>query len=260
MSNRVSRTGIAFASVVTMGLVMLSLHGDNASGLSAQAGSQDLLACKHHEFLFPSGSNMSGDLRSKTERWRDTFTSTVNRVVRAHIDTTEDRTTCMGGATIAPSNDLQALARSLPPWDRGEALSEYDLPAVLLAYEAAYECALNWRSDLLFTNVKDDAQSMPSVPGTFNEPGSNDLVLTSLATETQEERAIIMREISVAPRTMHKLLRYLAGVDRFRSLESELRCLERASLDIRNVLSLNADIAACSYAREGQSSLKDLAE
>lgn len=254
------RTGLTLASAFAVTAAMLLLAGDGAHNLAAQTVPQDLLSCQHHEQLFPSGSLLPNDFRSKAERWRDTFTATVNNVVQAHLDSTNSRTVCTGGARVTASDELAALAKTLPPWSDGAPFTEADMPAILLAYEAAYECALQWRANLLFSSVKDDAQTMPSANGAFYEGTSRDVVLPLLVMEVQDERTVITREISVAPRTMHKLLRYMAGTDRLRTLESNLRCLERASLDIRNIMSLNADIAACSYASKGQASLKDLAQ
>jgi len=141
-----------------------------------------------------------------------------------------------------PGPMMQYVASNLPPWKDSEdlaRLSENDVGAVLLEYLAGYECALWERRYFISTKVLSDELDI-----------RNFLTLTPLQIwdtlkEVDDQRTKIDRELVTARKIMNKTLVYLSGFTRLSQLDKELQCLQRASLDLRNVFSVAAESSSC---------------
>ncbi len=245
--------------VLTVVAMTATLRGEGAA-LRGQASYDELPPCEVNKDLFPPQAQFLGDKRNPVERWKDEFNKKMNDLVRAHLASAEKRTTCTSSPTVEATDEERMLALRLSPWKDGAALTASDFSAVVLEYLRAYTCTLNGRASMMMSEVAWDAEEEDKL-GSFDlfEPGSEDPLLYTIAMEARREELLVKEELAIAPRTVHRLLRYVAALDRLRPVEASLRCLERASLDIRNILALNADASACMEARKGQSSLRDLA-
>lgn len=146
------------------------------------------------------------------------------------------------GASYPPGPIMTQVAMQLPPWKDATdfaQLSESDIGAVLLEYLAGYECALWERRFYLSTKVIVDEfklRDFLTIPrlNTWN-------VLEEIA----DQRAKIDRELITARKAANRTLVYLSGYSRLGQLDRELQCLQRASLDLRNVLAVMAETSSC---------------
>ncbi|TSC58595.1 MAG: hypothetical protein Greene041619_469 [Candidatus Peregrinibacteria bacterium Greene0416_19] len=184
--------------------------------------------CERNEALFTSGNG--GNL----EQWVLTYHNDLRRIVSAHLR--PQSPICTGNVTSPPSQDLRTLAAKLKPWKTPaamQALTEQDMGAVLLEYLREYECAMREARDFLPADIATAFGSLTPLTG------------AGLAGEGIRRASIIQQELSIPRAALHRTLLFLAGTERLQPLSMNLACLERASLDIRNVLGLAAETSAC---------------
>lgn len=203
--------------------------------------------------------------KARFDEWPDAYHKKVSKVIEAHIKTLQsintEQLTCTSddySGLTKPTPALRELAESLPPWKDEEALnklSEADIGTVLLEYLRIYECSLNERrNNVLALRVQKESASEGSSTGLLTDRGEID-------TEKELQENIIERELLIAKPTLERTLTVIGGQDRLRPLSVTIECLKRASLDMRNVLGLNAQVAACMpRARDARGSLRDLAD
>lgn len=202
-------------------------------------------ACEESEDVFPSSLDFSDPI----ERLSEDYHQTVDAVVSAHAE--QRAIACSDNLKETPSAALRSLAEKLPPWKDSEDLNdlaETDIGPVLLEYLRMYECAL--KEELFF---------MPSRV-------ANDVELTNVVHLPVWLRTFAGRwrrigdELFFARKTLNRTLTYIGGADRLRPVDASLECLQRSSLDIRNILGLTADASAClPRAWDARTSLRDAA-
>ncbi len=145
--------------------------------------------------------------------------------------------------TLSPAGSLlKLLASQLAPWqhpDDLEALTASDVGSVLNEYVRTYECALNERSFFRFPRVQEELASV-SIRDFFGN-----VSLDEINKEALEEEHKITQEMQVARPALQRALSLIGGMERLKPLESEVECLQRASLDIRNSFALSAETASC---------------
>jgi hypothetical protein len=192
--------------------------------------------------------------------WPKKYHSTVASVVDAHISSVNDTNTqqleCSAdtyASVIKPTGALKDLARTLPPWKESTALntlSEMDMGPVLLEYVRIYECALLERRDVLSLEILREYAS-----STGNSPMQRD----DLNDQGDEERHLIDQEMQLARPTLDRTLMIVGGQDRLRPLAVDVECLKRTSLDIRNIMGLVSQAAAClPRVRDARGSIQDI--
>ena len=183
------------------------------------------------------------------EEWADYYRDTTDEVVEEHLKSlggsalAKLNCTAEDAANVLPASPkLKTLAGALPPWKdelRLNALSQLQVGSVLIEFLRVYECAnLEWERGL---------------PESVQETD-----LGPHVTKTSEEIGIIEHELAVARPALERTLRILGGLSELRSVSTDLECLRRLSLDLRNVLGLIADASACLAKVPGKSSLRDL--
>ena len=204
-----------------------------------------LAACSGSALLFskdpepiPSKKNGTENEKNKIEKWRDLFDENVSEIVTAHLDPGRLTVSCTEQSSrVQPSAELLAIAKDLPPWRKGSdllALSEMDMGAVLLEYLRVYECSL--KEHLLFMPgyLERDLRVTPN------------LNLEDVYTvEDPKRRRQIQDELVLARKAIERTLAVTGSADRLRPLDTNFECLQRSSLDIRNILGLAADTTAC---------------
>ncbi|MBI3332045.1 hypothetical protein HYZ99_03745 [Candidatus Peregrinibacteria bacterium] len=202
-------------------------------------------ACESSEDAFPPGRYLM--IKDPINRLSQDYHSTVSSIVEAHLKPRTIR--CTEDVREVPSGELSALAAKLPPWKDSEdrtGLRETDIGVVLLEYLRVYECALNEQRFFLPSRVAQDVQK-DSVVGIFDH-------LTTFGDRLKR----IKQELFLARMTLDRTLTYLGGMDRLRPVDASLECLQRSSLDIRNILGLTADVSAClPRAWDARTSLRD---
>lgn len=194
------------------------------------------------------------------KEWAETYHKTVDDVIEEHMGPTELK--CEGQSyqeLLQPGPKLSQLAHSLPPWQdtqNRQKLQQSDVGLVLLEYLRVYECSLMEYSFF---------QAPEIVREEFRSQNPATMVLNffhaDLVKQLFERSAIIVNETKTARKTLYKVLDLLSSYDRLRPMEAELECLQRTSLDIRNVMSLAAETSAClPRAWSAKDPLRDLAE
>lgn len=230
------------------------------------------------------------------EEWADNFHTVVAGVVQAHIDNVQgkgsgffSRLVCSAPdfkAMMAPSGELWNLAASLPHWaefpERLATLSEADIGGVLLEFLRVYECSMQEHLEFLpiqieplqgycalgsstgdpcvstrkgacsgtYFNTKEECIDAGFEPKPLNYP--------ELSENMEYRKRRIFEEMLVARTALEQTFALIGGMGNVRPLALELICLERLSLDLRNVLGLTGDVAAClPRIWEGRGSLRD---
>ena len=207
--------------------------------------------------------------------WPETYHSTVDTIVEAHLETIRGigkaHLNCTADNSLAafpPSFALNLLAASLPPWEAQEqsaGLSELHIGAVLMEYLRVYECANLERRETLSVRVNERENgivgsgsgatgSAASGSGGLNPPAWNRGPFTS---EVDAQRAQIERELAVARPALERTLDVIGSIDQLLPVEIETECIKRASVNMRNAAGLLTDALSCSTKIPGKSSLRD---
>ncbi len=146
-------------------------------------------------------------------------------------------------SVIPPSGALRAIGEMIPAWkNRLGDLHESDMSSVLLEFLRVYECSMNEYLE------KFPVMDRTNMTGTFLEQQGR-------IAET------VRREEAVSREALVRTLGLIGGFDRLQPLNVDIECLKRASLDLRNVTGLTADVSSClPRAWDAKGSLRDLAE
>lgn len=244
MNNRRIIAGIA-------AFIVLSVLGSAVHVRAEEEKQYPVLGpCAWSEDLFSQYPDLEEGEENRVDAWRRIYHTTVNDVVEAHLEHTE--ITCTENARETPSGMLLDLAAKLPPWSDDEDISrltERDVGAVLLEHLRVYECSLKEHAFFLPSDI--DEELLRRGGGKYERS-----LHTEELSDRQEE---IYAELKLSRRALHRTLTVIGGMDRLRPLNASLECLQRSSLDIRNILGLTADTAAClPRTWDARGSLRDL--
>lgn len=192
-----------------------------------------------------------------------TYHATVSAVIDAHVASLGSIATMPLACTadtyrtlLRPTEPLRALANGLPEWGPGRDVSEADMSSVLLEYLRVYECSLARRSQFLPIDVHTEQ----GLTETLSD-GSTHTVMRQgeLTEESARQGEVIARELRTARPALERTLALIGTIDRLRPLSTEVECLKRASLDLRNALGLTAEAASCMpKIWDARGSLRDL--
>ncbi|MDD5103013.1 MAG: hypothetical protein PHX93_01285 [Candidatus Peribacteraceae bacterium] len=175
-------------------------------------------------------------------RWPKLYHETAAAVIEEHLQSFSRAPQCAAatGNDVLPGGPkLQELSKKLPSW-KSTSVSQWEMSSVLLEYLRAYECALEERLYFLHPDAMKELESKLEAKGE-----STDILLGGLIAEVAEEDRIIAQELVTARPTLNRSLAVLAGLSRLLPLHTELQCIERASIDIRNALALGAEAGSC---------------
>ncbi len=210
--------------------LLLWVSPSEGAGLSPN-GYPVLASCSGSTLVFPPGFAIV--LTDSVERLKANYHTTVREIVEAHID--HRTVACSEGVWDVPTPKLSSLASKLPPWrkpaDHG-GLRESDIGAVLLEYLRIYECTL--KEHQYFAAPRTAQESVAGGTSLFPH--------FVLFTERLEN---VRKELLFTRRALNRVLEIIGGMDRLRPVDVSLECLQRSSLDIRNVLGLAADSVSC---------------
>ena len=233
---------VAIALVVTFVTVRFF-----ANAQEGQRNEPVLAACSGSTIVFPR--NRFIFLTNPVERLRRDYHATVEQVVSAHAE--EPRVVCTENVREVPTAALNDLAEKLPPWRtpiKLAGLRESDIGAVLLEYLRVYECTLKEHEYFGSTRVAEDTQDSL---GIFN-------IFTFMRTSA-ERNDLIRKELVFARRALERTLQLMGGIDRLRPVDASLECLQRSSVDVRNLVGLAADASSClPRALDAKTSLRDI--
>lgn len=189
-------------------------------------------------------------------QWPEAYHGTVSGVIEAHLEKLRNASTaqitCTAedyGAMMQANGALQSLASRLEPW-KGRQASELEMGPVLLEYLRTYECALEERRYFITGAQYQSSSSSSSGPS---------IGYGKYVEEDAGDDALIDRELASSRIALERTLSLVGGLDRFQPLTLDIECIRRASLDLRNVLGLAAEAAACMpRALDVRGSLRDL--
>lgn len=182
--------------------------------------------------------------------WPDEYHKNVNAVIEEYMGPLKLK--CDAGsyeALLQPGTALQSLARSLPSWnDPRVVVSRFDTPRVLLEYLRVYECALHEFDtfSLLMTREEEFAELVESYGGDVDVALANwEYQFPDLAQDSAQRTNLITKELDLARRTLTRTLSMMSAYERLKPLEAELECMQRMSLDARNIAALMAETSSC---------------
>jgi len=190
---------------------------------------------------FTEGFSLMPFTSTNFYQWSELYHGTIAKVVEEHLQSFSQPVKCdaLTGVAANPAGlKLKELAAKLPTW-KGKTVSQMEVGSVLLEFLRAYECAIEERMYFRQTDSLDVLRQNASSAGTENITWFEHLI------EVFEEERILLRERQTARPTLHRTLIVMTGLNRLLPLHSELQCIERSSLDIRNALSLSAEASAC---------------
>ncbi|MDO8468441.1 MAG: hypothetical protein Q7S29_01660 [Candidatus Peribacter sp.] len=174
--------------------------------------------------------------------WPKFYHATAAAIIEEHIQSFSRAPKCAAatGNDVLPAGPkLKELAQKLPSW-KNASVSQWETSSVLLEFLRAYECALKERLYFLHPEAVKEIEKMRA-----SEGSTEDITLGEVVMEVSQEDRTIAKELATARPTLNRSLAVLAGVSRLLPLHTELQCIERASLDIRNALALGAEAGAC---------------
>ncbi|OIO54351.1 hypothetical protein AUJ46_03365 [Candidatus Peregrinibacteria bacterium CG1_02_54_53] len=174
--------------------------------------------------------------------WPAEYHRIVGTVVDEHLQSFMRPPNCSaltGDGVLPGGAQLSALAKMLPSW-KSASVSQWEAGSVLLEFLRAYECALEERLYFLHPDALLELEMKMQ-----EREDDSDIYLSLLNTEVSEEDQTITTELATARPSLNRTLSVLAGLSRLLPLHSELQCIERSSLDIRNALALAAETSAC---------------
>lgn len=180
------------------------------------------------------------------DKWPENYHNTVERILDEYTKPIE-KIACLENDIFPVEEDdaLYELASKLPPWSTPEKLADLqrnDVGFVLLEFLRIYECALLDRKNFAELYVN-DKYAQDQDEGRVRS--DLDLRLGTQRARIDAERSVVAQELAIARPTLEKALLVISGNNRLSVLDAELQCLQRASLDIRNALSLAADTSSC---------------
>jgi len=173
--------------------------------------------------------------------WPDLYHDTVNDVIEEYLE--PSTVSCDAkdyGSLAEPGKRLLELATSLPTWaDKKVPLSRLDTPRVLLEYLRIYECALTEFDEFLMHDTWLEE---------YDEQGDAGFLkyfLSDLMRSAFGRAEIINQERAVSRTSLNRALTIIGAFDRLAPLDAELECMQRFSLDMRNITALSAEASAC---------------
>lgn len=178
---------------------------------------------------------------TKLEEWPEMYHKKVNAVIEEYLQPATIECDAEGYDTLSePGMELMELAASLPTWnDPDVPLSRLDTARVLLEYLRIYECVLMEFDEFVYYDTRDEE---------YEERGDLGFLkyfLSDLMNSAFLRSEIILRERAVARTAMHRAVTILGAFDRLGPLDAELECMQRFSLDMRNIAALTAETSAC---------------
>lgn len=178
---------------------------------------------------------------TKLEEWPDMYHKQVNDVIEEYLKPAVIECDAENYGTLSePGGELLELAASLPTWnDPDVPLSRLDTSRVLLEYLRIYECVLMEFDEFIFYDTRQEEYDDRGAVGFLK------YFLSDLMNSAFERSEIILREREIARTTMHRAVTIMGAFDRLGPLDAELECMQRFSLDMRNVAALTAETSAC---------------
>lgn len=220
---------------------------------------------------------------SDVDKWIRLYHKTVGEVIDEQFEDTSPE--CVGATyaqALSPKAKLWNLAGRLPSWNDytwqyplpdtdGDGLpgppddtanppvpnpagplnnnlyrlSQLDMGTVLLEYLQMYECALVERSIFLPTETLDQEQRRSRRLGELPSPIKDLIFISEVVNNAIADRKLIFDELLFARRSLKRTLALTTGYLRMKPMETEILCLQQASLDLRNSFALAADASSC---------------
>lgn len=178
------------------------------------------------------------------EQWSENYHQAVSDVFDEYVDGLEvGKAECGSESTagfIPPGEKLREMAKKLPPWQNEEKLKQLtrnDLAAVTQEFLRVYNCALVEGKYLLPRDIVDEYSE--------EKDGVKLLNLVKFLGKSAARERLIAEETELARLTLERMYNVIGMMEGMDNLEGELVCLQRSSLDIRNIMALAAESSSC---------------
>jgi hypothetical protein len=218
--------------------VVGGVGGPNMPILGACTGreEEDLYEITREDLQFPGPPDV-------IDMWTERYHKRVEQIVDEYLANMQFEIDCLNSNVdqlVPPGAQMLALAAQLPPWENGGGadLSYVDTPTVLLEFLRTYECALTERYFFSFGDVTKELKEIMA-------RNDAELLWGEVIEEYVEQARKIGHEMSIARPAMNRVLTVTSGRGRLKNLDIEAECFYRATMDLRNAMSLAAEASAC---------------
>jgi hypothetical protein len=178
-------------------------------------------------------------------RWSCHYHETVDTILEGILD--QSQPSVCGPSSDDATKELQALADKLEPWkaeaekpdDEKEPVTLDQAPSILQEYLRVYECALYEHETNLPVAVS---------AAIYEEEEKDDNVAHELFKHTLRslsDRDRLLYELSRSREALQNSLLLLSRGRPSSAMSGHLECLQRISLDIRNIMGLAAEAGSC---------------
>jgi hypothetical protein len=181
---------------------------------------------------------------SNIERWSCVYHNTVDSILEGVLN--QDQPSICGPESKDAASELTFLAGQLEPWSLNDSLPEEEqipittdqTPSILQEYLRVYECALYEHE----TNLPASVLSVLYEEDKDNSPAFN-LFNHTLRSLGDQER--LTYEITRSRKALQQSLLLLSRGRPSGAMGGHLACLQRVSLDLRNIMGLAAEAGSC---------------
>ena len=194
-----------------------------------------------------------GYLDKPIEEWKKAYHDAVSEVVAESLEQPKIECTATDyDSLLQPGTKLEELAKKLPPWQKQDdddanevSITRFDISRVLLEHLRVYECALSEYYEFRYYDTAAEEFRKEEEETGSERINFFDYFISDLVKDTNERSAFIIKEKTIARTALHRTLTILGTMDRLLPLQAELECMQRMSLDIRNIAGLAAETSSC---------------
>lgn len=236
--------------VVVSGFILQSQYTQWRAGLLQTVPTLGLCGIQNEKFFERKFSDVSRD-NDIVDSWKESYHNLIREIIDQQLDDQYFTPVCDAenfAEFLKPTPIMQETIGEFDAWSEDpEAANLSRLEVGLIAYEVlrSYECALFERKSYLVSQITDEIAFEKYGNSTPDPDDQFTVAVMDISREYGDQYAKIMNELEVARPALEQTLRLVNGKERTKILEAEIDCLQRASLDLRNVTSLAAEANSC---------------
>lgn len=244
MKKFLQNIGTVSTLVIAGGMLWMTARGPLSLNAQMQATYPILGPCTGYEEddFFEIPIDELSEEHDMLDAWKEQYDQAVEDIIQSQISNDNFNPKCDAESMsefLEPTNEMKTIAEKLPPWrdtDDLDDLSRLDFAPVLQEHLRMYECAMVERTYFLMHDIAIELGAMYAGDPIYWQTVFNEYI---------DQRSKIISELRLARSSLHRALALLGGTERMRVLQAEVECIQRASLDIRNGISLGAEATSC---------------
>lgn len=236
--------------IAASGFVLQNRYNTWRAGLLQTVPTLGLCGIQNEDFFARTFQEISRD-NDIVDLWKEAYHARIDELITQQLDDQYFTPVCDAenfSEFLQPTPIMQQTIGEFDAWSEDpEANNLSRLEIGLVTYEVlrSYECALFERKAYMISQITDEI-AFEQFGNSQPDPNEQFAVaLSAISREYQDQYVKIMQELETARPALEQVLRIVNGKERTKILEAEIDCLQRASLDLRNVTSLAAEANSC---------------